>query len=164
MVEPPVTMPEIADIVRGALAVNEASLVIYRQRTLIELKTDKLGRGLLLYEEDGYTSWQIGEFDDHHCHLDIGLCTGVLFGAEPVSCQAGRRNYTIWFLVDKDCGNPYRPLGYFSITFNKPYTAEGAPRRDLIEQMFSLYRRFEATPGVTATPAFLQAMAEGPVR
>jgi hypothetical protein len=162
MIEPPLAMPGIVEIVRGALAVHEASLVIHRHRTLIELKTDKLGRGLSLYEEDGYTSWQIGEFDEHHCHLDIGACTAVSFAAEAVSCQQGRRNYTVWFLVDRDCGNPYRPTGYFSVTFNKPYTADGAPRRDLLDQMFDLYRRFAATPGVSAEPAFLQAMAEGP--
>lgn len=164
MAEPKVLMPEIAEIVQGALSVREASLVIYRHRTLIELKTEKLGRGLSLYEEDGHTSWQIGEFDDHHCHLDVGLCTEVVFSAEPVSCQGGRRNYTIWFQVDRDCGNPYRPTGYFSVTFNKPYTADGAPRRDLIDQMFDLYRRFAATPGVSADQGFLDAMSEGPVR
>jgi hypothetical protein len=88
-------MAAVPDILRGALAFREASLVIYRHKTLVEFKTEKLGPGLSLYEEDGHVSWQIGAFDDHHCHLDVGACTSVVFGAEPVSCQGGRLNYTV---------------------------------------------------------------------
>lgn len=159
MPEPKLLLPGIVEIVRGALALRDASLVIYRHRTLVEFKTEKLGGGLTLYEEDGYTSWQIGDFDDHHCHLDIGLCTRVVFGAEPVSCQKGRLNYTVWFLVDGDAGNPYRKDAYFSVTLNRPYHPDGSERRDVIDPVFDLYRRFEEAQGVSAEEAFLRAMA-----
>ncbi|APR77632.1 Hypothetical protein A7982_02979 [Minicystis rosea] len=151
-------MPAVVDILRGALAFRDASLVIFRHKLLVEMKTEKLGPGLSLYEEDGYTSWQIGAFEDHHCHLDIGACTGVLFGAEPVSCQGGRLNYTVWFLVEGDCGNPYRPDAYFSVTLNKPYTADGEVRRELVQQVLDLYRRFEDVPGVSAEPTFIEVL------
>lgn len=157
---PKLALPGIVEIVRGALGIRGGSLVIYRRRTLIELKTEKLGPGLTLYEEGGHTSWQIGDADDHHCHLDVGACTRVVFGAEPVSCQGGRLNYTIWFLVDEDCGNPYRPDAYFSVTLDRPYTADGAARREIVAQMFQLYRRFEGEAGVSAEPRFLEALSD----
>ena len=158
--QPKLALPGIVEIVRGALGIRGGSLVIYRRKTLIELKTDKLGAGLTLYEEGGHHSWQIGDADDHHCHLDVGACTSVVFGAEPVSCQGGRLNYTIWFLVDEDCGNPDRPEAYFSVTLDRPYTAEGAARRELVEQMFRLYQRFEGETGVSAEPTFLRALSD----
>lgn len=160
MPNPPLAMPEVPDILRGALALRDASLVIFRRGLLVELKTERLNPGLSLYEEDGYVSWQIGAFDDHHCHIDIGKCTSVLFGAEPVSCQRGRLNYTVWFLVDGDCGNPYRPNAAFSVTLNKPYTDGGEERLDLIEQVFDLYRRFEGSAGVSVEPTFVEAMRD----
>jgi hypothetical protein len=159
MSEPRVENPAVVDLVRGALALRGASLVIYRRRTLIEFKTERLGGGLTLYEEDGHTSWQIGDFDDHHCHLDVGECARASFGAEPVSCQGGRLNYTVWFLVDRDAENPYRRDAYFSVTLNRPYEADGAVKREIVGQMFRLYRAFEGRPGIAAEPAFLEAMA-----
>lgn len=161
MPKPSLRMPSIVELVQGALALKGASLVIYRHKTLIEFKTERLGPGLSLYEEQGHCSWQIGDFDDHHCHLDVGACTQVVFGAEPVSCQGGRLNYTLWFMVEGDCGNPYRPNAYFSVTLNKPYGEDGLARLELIEPVFELYRRFRDDAQVSAEPAFLRAMDDG---
>lgn len=65
---------------------------------------------------------------------------------------------SVWFLVDEDCGNPYRKNAYFSATLKRPYTAAGAVKRDIVEQVFQLYRAFEHAPNVTAEPTFLHAM------
>jgi hypothetical protein len=152
--------PRIVPLLREALALPEASLVIFRDRTLVEFKTDRLG-GLYRYEEQGHVSWQVGRFEDHHCHLALGEVASVLFSAEPVPCQGNRLNYTIWFLVSGACGNPYRPDGYFSITLNKPYRA-GVPRPEVIDPVFDLYRRYRRQPWVSADERFLEALAEGP--
>jgi hypothetical protein len=156
--EPRVQIPAITEIVRGALELREASLVIYRARTLVEFKTELLGCGLVFIEEDGHRSWQIGELDGHHCHLDIGLVTRVVFGAEPVSCQQGRTNYTVWFEVDDDCGNPYRPRAYFSVVLNKPYLPDGTPKMEIIGSVAKLYLRFADNPAVSAEAGFLESM------
>jgi hypothetical protein len=60
--------------------------------------------------------------------------------------------------VEGDCGNPYRPSAYFSVTLNKPYTEQGDVKRDIVGQVLDLYRRFEHEPGVSAEPAFLEAL------
>ncbi|MBE0592366.1 MAG: hypothetical protein IH616_08190 [Gemmatimonadales bacterium] len=156
----PAGEPRIVPLLREALALGEASLVIFRDRTLVEFKTDRLG-GLHRYEEQGHVSWQIGEFDDHHCHLALGAVSRVLFSAEPVPCQGNRLNYTIWFLVPGACGNPYRPDGYFSITLNKPYRA-GVARPEVIEPVMALYRRHAREAWVEADARFLEALADGP--
>jgi hypothetical protein len=62
--------PPCVPLLRKALLLRDSSFVIYRERTLIEFKTEKLG-GLHRYEESGHVSWQIGAFDDHHCHLAL---------------------------------------------------------------------------------------------
>ncbi len=160
MPKPVLLMPKVVELVEGALSLKGASLVIYRHRTLIEFKTERLVPGLSLYEEQGFSSWQFGDAEDHHCHLDVGACTRVVFGAEPVSCQGGKLNYTVWFMVEGDCGNPYRRGAYFSVTLNKPYDEQGLARFDLIEPVFELYRRFEGEAGVEAEPAFLRAMED----
>jgi len=152
--------PRVLDLLREALRFREASLVIYRERTLVELQTEKLA-GVFKYVEDGHVSWQIGEFEDHHCHLALGAVTGVVFSAEPVPCQGGRLNYTVWFLVPGPCGNPYRRDGYFSVVLNRPY-ANGTPRHEVIEQVFRLYRRHAVHPWVTADDQFLRALESGP--
>ncbi len=165
-VRPPATTPastgepRIVPLLRDALALREASLVIFRDRTLVEFKTDRLD-GLHRYEEQGHVSWQIGAFADHHCHLALGAVTRVLFSAEPVPCQGNRLNYTIWFLVPGACGNPYRPDGYFSITLNKPYRA-GVPRPEVIDPVMALFRRYSGESWVDAAARFLEALAEGP--
>jgi hypothetical protein len=160
MHETKLSLSDTQDLLRGALAFRDASLVLYRHKMLVEFKTEKLGAGLSIYEEDGYVSYQIGDFDGHHCHVDVGACTAISFGAEPVSCQGGRLNYTVWFLVDEDCGNPYRKNAYFSVTLNRPYEADGTVRRDIVEQVFRLYQAFADKPGVVAEASFLQAMDE----
>lgn len=160
MSESKLTLPITREVLRGALEFRDASLVLYRHKMLVEFKTEKLGAGLSIYEEGGHVSYQIGDFDGHHCHVDVGACTSISFGAEPVSCQGGRLNYTVWFLVDGDCGNPYRPNAYFSVTLNRPYETDGSVRRDMLEQVFRLYRTFAPEPGVVAEPGFLDAMAE----
>jgi len=154
-IEPPCLL-----LLHEALALKDASLVIYREKALIEFKTEKLG-GLHLYEEDGHTSWQIGALDDHHCHLALGAVTKVLFSAEPVSCQGGGLNYTVWFLTSGPSGNPYRRDGYFSVVLNKPYEGE-QPRLELIEPVIDLYRRFSTEAYVLADSGFLQVMSDGP--
>ena len=149
---------DVCNIVREALALQDASLVIFRAKTLIEFKTEGLGAGLQHQVEDGYDTWQIGDFDGHHCHLDMATVSQVEFVAEPTSCQGGRLNYTVWFLADEDCGNPYRPEGYFSVTFNAPYELDGAPRDALIDSMFQLYEQFVDVDGVSAEPCFQEQL------
>lgn len=151
--------PACVPLLREALALRDASLVLFRDRTLVEFKTEKLD-GVHRYTEHGHVSWQIGAFDDHHCHLALATVTRVLFSAEPVSCQGGGLNYTAWFLTDEPCGNPYRRDGYFSIVLNRPYTGYAA-RTEVIEPMLALYRRWAATPWVSADETFLRVLAEG---
>lgn len=152
----PVCLP----LLEEALRLPEASLVIYRDRTLVEFKTDYLD-GVHRYEEDGHVSWQIGGFHDHHCHLSLGAVTRVLFSAEAVGCQGGRLNYTVWFLTPGPSGNPYRRDGYFSIVLNRPYE-DGQARLSAIEPVFALYRAFQGLSWVEADARFLEALEQGP--
>lgn len=152
--------PLCLPMLQQALALRDASLVIYRDRALIEFKTERLD-GLHRYEEQGHVSWQIGAQDDHHCHLSLCAVVRVLFSAEPVSCQGGGLNYTVWFLSAGPSGNPYRRDGYFSITLNRPYTGNAA-RREVIAPVLELYQRFQQEPWVLADEAFLQVLASGP--
>ncbi|MCU0672716.1 MAG: hypothetical protein MUE69_07970 [Myxococcota bacterium] len=151
--------PRFASVLRAALDLPDASLVIYRRRTLVELKTDRLSEKLSRWEEDGHVSWQIGAFEDHHVHLDVAAVTAVELDARSTSCQGGRLNYTVWFLVDEDVGNPFRPEGYFSVTLNAPYTADGTPRSEILDAMFALHDRFVGSAGVRITERFALARA-----
>jgi hypothetical protein len=151
--------PRFASVLRAALDLPDASLVIYRRRTLVELKTDRLSEKLSRWEEDGHVSWQIGAFEDHHVHLDVAAVTAVELDARSTSCQGGRLNYTVWFLVDEDVGNPFRPEGYFSVTLNAPYAADGTPRAEILDAMFALHDRFLGAPGVRVTERFTVARA-----
>jgi hypothetical protein len=155
----PASDPLCLDMLRQALALRDASLVIFRDRALIEFKTERLD-GLHRHEEDGYVSWQIGAQDDHHCHLSLGIVVRVLFSAEPVSCQGGGLNYTVWFLSAGPSGNPYRRDGYFSIVLNRPYTGD-QPRLDVIDPVFDLYRRHRHEAWVDADETFLRVLAAG---
>lgn len=148
--------PRSLELLREALRFREASLVIYRERTLVEFQTEKLA-GVFKYVEDGHVSWQLGDFQDHHCHLALGAVTRVLFSAEPVPCRGGRLNYTVWFLVPGSCGNRYRSDGYFSVVLNRPYDGD-APRLELIDQVQSLYRRYRHESWVEAGDLFLRAL------
>lgn len=150
--------PRSLELLRNALRLRDASLVIYRERTLVEFQTEKLA-GVFRYVEDGHVSWQLGEFQDHHCHLALGAVTRVLFSAEPVPCQRGRLNCTVWFLVPGSCGKPYRSDGYFSVVLNRPYE-EDAPRLDIIDQALSLYRRYRHESWVEADELFLRALSD----
>jgi len=152
--------PRTLGLLREALRFREASLVIYRERTLVEFQTEKLA-GVFQYVEDGHVSWQLGGFQDHHCHLALGAVTRVLFSAEAVPCQQGRLNYTLWFLVPGACGNPYRRDGYFSVVLNRPYEG-AAPRIELIEQVLELYRRHRHESWVAADDEFLRVLHDGP--
>ncbi len=147
----------VADLLQKVLLLREASLVIFRRGALIELKTDLLDEKVTSIEEDGHRSWQIGAYAGHHCHLDLGAVREVLFDAEPVSCQGGRVNYTVWFSGAEDCGNPYRPTAMFSVTLNAPYDADGTPRRDIIGQVYMAYDGLKASPLVRASESFLEA-------
>lgn len=147
-------------VLQQALMLRDASLVIFRDRALIEFKTERLG-GLHRYQEQGHVSWQIGAPDDHHCHLSLGAVVRVLFSAEPVSCQGGGLNYTVWFLSAGPSGNPYRRDGYFSVVLNRPYTGNAA-RREVIDPVLALYRHFRHEPWVQADETFLRVLECGP--
>ncbi len=146
-------------ILSQALALRDASLVIFRKGVLVEFKTGDLGPGLVAAVEGNHRSWQVGPFEGHHCHLDLASVVGVLFDAEPVSCQAGRINCTAWFLCEGDCGNPYRRDGLFSVTLNSPYATSGLPREDIFGPMFALHARHRDVGFVTASDTFLAAPA-----
>lgn len=89
--------PPMLPLLRDALALRDASLVIFRDRTLIEFKTERLD-GVHRYEEAGHVSWQIGDQHDHHCHLSLGVVTRVLFSAEP-----GRRLELHRLVPEREC-------------------------------------------------------------
>lgn len=144
-------------VLSGALALKEASLVVFRRGVLVEFKTEMLVPSLARTNEGRYRGWQLGPFEGHHCHLDLAAVTQVWFDAEPVSCQGGRLNYTVWFLTAEDCGNPYRPEGLFAITLNSPYTAEGFARADVVLPVYLLHARHDGEPGVSASGAFIAA-------
>lgn len=152
--------PLCLPVLEQALALRDASLVIFRDRALIEFKTERLS-GLHRYEEQGHVSWQIGALDDHHCHLALGAVVRVLFSAEPVSCQGGGLNYTVWFLSAGPSGNPYRRDGYFSVVLNRPYTGNAA-RHEVIDPVLALYRRFRHEAWVQADETFLRVLTSGP--
>lgn len=144
-------------VLSDALSLDDASLVIYRRGVLIEFKTAMLDPGLVRTQEGPYRGWQIGPFEGHHCHVDLTSVDRVLFDAEPVSCQGGRLNYSVWFLTAGDCGNPYRPEGLLSVTLNAPYGRDGAPRAGIIEAVYALHDRHAQVPGVFASDSFVAA-------
>jgi len=155
--------PLIESVLTGAIALKDASLVIFRHGLLVEFKTDGLGPGLTASVEGEHRSWQIGPFEGHHCHLDLAAVRSILFDAEPVSCQGGRVNYTVWFLGEGDCGNPYRSNGLFSVTLNRPYAIDGSPRGEVIGPVFALYEAHGHEASVRATEGFLNARIESPI-
>lgn len=153
--------PIFRDLLEDAIALYDASLVIFRDRTLVEFKTEELA-GVFEYTESGHSSWQIGATDSHHCHLALNAVTSVEFSAEPVPCQGNRVNYTIWFLVAGGCGNPFRSDGYFSVTLNRPY--DGHRRRwDVILPLVELYEKYRQHDWVCADNGFISAVADIPV-
>ena len=147
----------VEHVLRGALALKDASLVIYRPGVLVEFKTEMLQPALAATLEGRHRGWQIGAFEGHHCHVDLASVSRVWFDAETVSCQGGRLNYTVWFLATGDCGNPYRPDGLFSITLNAPYEKDGSPRVEVIEAVYSLCDLHGDRAGVSASDAFVAA-------
>lgn len=152
--------PSIDDVVRmldRALMLPDASLVIFRAGALVEFKTEQLRERVTRWVERDHVTWQIGSFKEHHCHLDLSAVKGITFDAEPVPCQGGRTNYTIWFIGEHDCGNPFRPHGLFSVTFNHPYFRDGTVRRDIVDMMYALYHSERTAPWVSASDAFLNA-------
>lgn len=151
--------PACLPLLRDALALRDASLVIYRDRTLVEFQTEKID-GVHRYEEQGHVSWQIGGLRDHHCHLALGSVIGALFSAEPVSCQGGGLNYTVWFLTSGPIGNPWRRDGYFSVVLNRPYKGS-VPRLEVIEPVLDLYRKYRDAPWVQADAEFMRVLEEG---
>ena len=146
----------VAALLNQMLLFKAASLVIFRRGALIEFKTELLDEKVTSFEEDGHRSWQIGAFAGHHCHLDLGAVREVLFDAEPVSCQGGRLNYTVWFCGADDCGNPYRPAALFSVTLNGPYASDGTPKREIIGQVYAAYDALRASPLVRGSESFLK--------
>jgi hypothetical protein len=159
---PPVSPspPEFRAVLEDAIALHDASLVIFRERTLVEFKTDDLA-GVFEFKEGDHTSWQVGAIDAHHCHLALNAVTGVEFSAEVVPCQGNRPNYTIWFLVAGGCGNPFRSDGYFSVTLNRPY--EGSrPRWSVIRPVAEIYEKYRGHAWVRADQGFIDALADIP--
>ncbi|MEN0067806.1 MAG: hypothetical protein AAGA48_37100 [Myxococcota bacterium] len=150
--------PVFRELLEDAIALHDASLVIFRQRTLVEFKTDNLA-GLFEYTEGEHRSWQIGAADAHHCHLALSAVTSVEFSAEIVPCQGNRLNYTIWFLVAGGSGNPFRSDGYFSVVLNCPYDGD-RPRWDVIQPVFDLYETYSGHEWVRADERFQQALVE----
>jgi hypothetical protein len=150
-------LPPILRVLDESLGLRGATLVVYRARTLVELKTEQLRRRVSAYEEDGYRSWQIGDFHDHHCHLDLDAIQEVLFDAEPVSCQGGRLNWTVWFLAKSDCGNPYRPNAVCSVTLNRPYTGAGERDRPVVDAVYAFFDRVRDLGFVSASEPFVAA-------
>ncbi len=148
---------QVAALLTAALGLRDASLVIYRPGVLVEFKTDRLTEKVTSFEEQGFRSWQIGAFEDHHCHLNLREVIAVEFDAEPVGCQGGRLNYTVWFNGAGDGGNPFRPEGRFSVTLNAPYADDGTPKPGIVEQVYGLHDRLAASPLVRASQAFLAA-------
>jgi hypothetical protein len=140
-----------------ALHLRDASVVIYRRNVLVELKTQMLNPGLIVSWDGERRAWQVGPFDGHHAHLDLDSVTSVWFHAEPVPCQGGRLNYTVWFLTDRDCDNPYLAQGVFSITLNSPYDAYGRPKAEQIAAVYAIYDCHCRRPGVSASEGFLAA-------
>jgi len=151
--------PSCLPLLRDVLALREASLVIYRERTLVEFQTEKVD-GVHQYMEQGHVSWQIGGLRDHHCHLALGAVARVLFSADPVSCQGGGLNYTVWFLTSGPCGNPWRRDGYFSVVLNRPYTGS-APRLEVIKPVLDLYLRYRHKSWVQADAGFTRVLEHG---
>ncbi|NQZ17841.1 MAG: hypothetical protein HRT44_01070 [Bdellovibrionales bacterium] len=149
-------LPNCKTLIEDAMALKDASLVIFRDRTLVEFKTEDLG-GLFEYREGPHKSWQLGRQDSHHCHLDLKAVSAVEFSAEPVSCQRGRLNYTVWFLVPGGCGNTFRSDGYFSFTLNRPYRGN-EPRWEVIEPIFQIYKKYKDYSWVKADKGFLEAI------
>ncbi len=156
---PDVLEPFCLPILKEALGLADASLVVYRDRTLVEFKTELLD-DVHRYEEQGHVSWQIGASDDHHCHLALGAVTRILFSAEAVTCQGGALNYTIWFLTDGPSGNPWRRDGYFSVTLNRPYRGRLA-RRDIVQPLLDVYRRHAGHAAVSADDIFRRVLDDG---
>jgi len=152
--------PEFRGLLEDAIALHDASLVIFRDRTLVEFKTDDLA-GVFEFTEGEHTSWQIGATDAHHCHLALTAVTSVEFSAELVPCQGNRLNYTLWFLVAGGCGNPFRSDGYFSVTLNRPYEGR-SPRWSVIRPVFDLYEKYRGHEWVRADQGFLDALADLP--
>jgi len=149
------SLPPAGPILDAALQLPDASLVIHRHGALVEFKTDKLAERLSRWEEEGYVSWQVNGFEDHHCHVDLASIDTVLFDAAAASCQGGRLNFTVWFLAKDGVGNPYKPNGAFSVTLNRPYDSAGDVRRDIVSPVFDLFDRFKGETFVEATPEFL---------
>lgn len=155
----PAIEPPCLPLLRDALALRDASLVIYRERTLVEFQTEKI-EGIHRHVEQGHVSWQIGGLRDHHCHLALGAVASALFSAEPVSCQGGGLNYTIWFLTAGPSGNPWRRDGYFSVVLNRPYSGS-APRLEMIKPVLDLYRSYCHAPWVQADAGFMRVIEDG---
>jgi len=156
----PSTDPPMLPLLREAVDLPGASLVILRERTLIELQTEQLA-GVSKFVEQGYVSWQIGGFEQSHCHLDLYALTGARFTAEPTPCQGGRLNFTLWLLVAERSGNPYKADGYFSIVLNQPYDSGGRPRWEVIQPMVALYRAYRQEPWLDADDRFQRVATDG---
>ena len=152
--------PLVLPLLKQAVNLPEASLVILRERTLVELQTGQL-EGVFKFVEQGHVSWQIGGYKQSHCHVDLYAITGVQFAAEPAPCQGGRLNFTVWFLTGDRSGNPYKWDGYFSVVLNQPYDGQGAPRAWVIEPMLALFRSHHGEAWVSADTRFRKVADNG---
>lgn len=142
----------VQSLLSDALHLTNASLVIFRSGILVEFKTNLLQMRNPPIRLDG-SLCQVGGEEGHHCHLQLGQVATIHFDAEPLSCQRGRLNDTVWFLSGKDCGNPYKRDGLFSVTFNAPYDDSGMLRIDeALSAIVSTKRMFQSAMRLPATP------------
>ncbi len=162
--EKPATAPSgpvFRGLLEDAIALYDASLVIFRESTLVEFKTDDMA-GVFEYTKGEHTSLQIGATDAHHCHLALNAVTSAECSAEPVPCQGNRLNSTIRFLVAGGCGNPFRSEGYFSVTLNRPYDGH-RPRWAVRGPVANPYEKDRQHESVRADRGFISALADIPV-
>lgn len=90
-------------VLRGAITLRGASLVIHRRGLLVEFKTEYLRPGLDVTVDGDHRGWQVGPYEGHHCHLSLDSLVTVQSDAEHVSWQGGGLDYTVWFLTAGDC-------------------------------------------------------------
>jgi hypothetical protein len=152
---PPVCLPVLAQ----ALRLRDASLVICRDRTVVEVPTDKLA-GIQSCQSTHLPGWCIGDVSEPHCHLALEAVTRVLFSAESSVSGVTEETYAVWFLTEDACGNPLRRNGYFSVRLNRTSSGDATQRKH-IEALFDVYRSVMREPWVDADSAFLRAMRHG---
>ncbi|MFT4173372.1 MAG: hypothetical protein QM639_12480 [Rhodocyclaceae bacterium] len=151
----PLCLPVLLD----ALRLHDASLVICRDRMVVEVPTDKVADVTASHASE-QAGWRVGVAGEPHCYLALDAVVRVLFAAETGTPDHPQESYAVWFLTDNACGNPLRRDGYFSIRLNGS-SAGDALQRKHAEALFDVYRGVMREPWVDADSAFLRAMRHG---